>query len=412
MKVWIVNPYGELPSEGWREYRSFLIARALAAHGHEVTWWVSDFEHRSKQYRASGQLSDSLLPSGVRVIAVHSSSYKRNISLRRIRYELNYGEELARLAELEASPDLIVLGFPAIFTGNPIIAYRNKTGCKLVLDVIDMWPELFEVILPPKIRFLGKFIFYYLYKRRKQQISVCDGVIAVSKDYLKTVLQGQSKTIPSLISYWGLDISAYHAAKVNSDLDNMLREFKKKFSLVVVYAGTLGDAYDMDIIIAAIKRVQQKDMSIGFVVAGNGPRKADFEELAASSCVPLKYLGLLPATDLKTLYSNCDVGLMTYVAGSTVAMPIKLFDYTAAGLALLSSLGRDAGETIKGYRIGMNYLASDLNDFMEKLTTMSQNYDLVQIYKNNALHLSLSYDTKVQYDSYTKFLEAIVQTPT
>jgi len=408
MRVWIVNPYGELPGEGWREYRSFLIARALAAIGHKVTWWISDFEHRSKRYRASGQLLDPMLPVGVRVIAVHGSSYKSNISFERIRYELNFGKELARLAESEESPDLIILGFPAIFTGNPIIAYRNKVGCKLVFDVIDLWPELFEVILPRRIRFLGKFLFYPLYKRRAKQIGSCDGVVAVSHDYLQTAIQGQTKQMPKLISYLGIDISAYLATKINLSLDKSLAEFKKQFSLVAVYAGTLGDAYDMDIIISAIKCAQQKGLSIGFVVAGNGPRKTDFEDIAADPSAPLKYLGLLPATDMKTLYKNCDVGLISYVADSTVAMPVKLFDYTVGGLALLSSLGRDACDTINQHQIGLNYHASDLSDFMEKLTFMSQNIDLVRRYKSNSRQLALSYDTKIQYDNYASFLNEIV----
>lgn len=408
MKFWIVNPYGELPSEGWREYRSYLLARSLAAHGHQVTWWISDFEHRTKQYRFSGQLFDPLLPTGVRVFAVHSSSYKKNISIQRIKYELNFGIELARLAEKEQPPDLIILGFPAIFTGAPIIAYRNKIGCKLVFDVIDMWPELFEVVLPKRIRFLGKLLFYPLYRRRKIQTRISDGIVAVSQNYLQTVLKGQSKVIPSIISYLGIDINAYNAAKINPDLDRTLKNFKKKYSLVVVYAGTLGNAYDMDIIISAIKHAKQKCLSIGFVVAGNGPRKTDFEDMVADSSAPLKYLGLLPATDMKTLFDNCDVGLMSYVVDSTVAMPVKFFDYTVGGLALLSSLGRDAFDTINRYQIGLNYRALDLDDFMEKLTFMSQNIDLVRSYKRNARQLALSYDTKVQYDNYTIFLEKIV----
>jgi hypothetical protein len=123
--------------------------------------------------------------------------------------------------------------------------------------------------------------------------------------------------------------------------------------------------------------------------------------------VPLKYLGQLPAADMKTLYKNCDVGLISYVADSTVAMPVKLFDYTVGGLALLSSLGRDAYDTINQYQIGLNYHASDLDDFMEKLTFMSQNIDLVQVYKSNAQQLAFSYDAKIQYDKYALFLNEI-----
>ena len=43
-KVWIVNPYGALPTEGWLEYRSFKLARELISRGFEVTIWISKFE--------------------------------------------------------------------------------------------------------------------------------------------------------------------------------------------------------------------------------------------------------------------------------------------------------------------------------------------------------------------------------
>jgi hypothetical protein len=152
MLVWIVNPYGTLPSEGWREYRSLMLARALAEKGHEVTWWISDFEHRSKSYRGCGELYDPLLPKGVRVIGVHSTAYVRNISLQRIRYEINYGLELGRLAFKESAPDVIVMGDPALFFGAPVLAYQQRVGCKLVLDIIDLWPELFTLTLPKFLR--------------------------------------------------------------------------------------------------------------------------------------------------------------------------------------------------------------------------------------------------------------------
>ena len=47
-KVWIVNPYGTLPTEEWSEYRSFKLARELINREYEVTIWMSNFEHRKK----------------------------------------------------------------------------------------------------------------------------------------------------------------------------------------------------------------------------------------------------------------------------------------------------------------------------------------------------------------------------
>jgi Glycosyltransferase Family 4 len=256
LNIWIVNPYGALPSEGWREYRSFMLAKALAARGHKVTLWISDFVHRSKTYRTNGEIHDPLLPEGIRVIGVHSKPYRRNISWERIQYEASYGEEFARLAQAEIRPDIIVMGDPSLFFSKSILAYRQQVGCRLVLDVIDLWPELFSVALPKWLRPLSKLIFYPLYKRRSNLVRACDGVVAVSKDYLKAALKGQSDDMPNLVAYWGIDTQGYKNTPVNSELAAILQQFKSKFALTAVYAGTLGDAYDMDIIIAASERAK------------------------------------------------------------------------------------------------------------------------------------------------------------
>ena len=407
MKIWIVNPYGELPSEGWREYRSFMLAKALAARGHDVTWWISDFVHRSKKYRPSGELVEPALPPGARVISVHTTPYVSNISLARIRYEGNYGQEMARLGEKEARPDVIVMGDPSLFFSKPVLAYRNKVGCKLVLDVIDLWPELFEVALPKWLRPLGRLIFYPLYQRRNKLVRACDGVVAVSRDYLRIALQDQSETIPGLVAYLGIDNKGHAMAKVNSSLDAILKQFRTQFALTAVYAGTLGDAYDIDIVIAAVKRAKLMQLPIGFVVAGEGPRKLDMHTLAESHTSHFKFVGRLPASDMATLYANCDVGLMTYVVGSTVAMPVKFYDYLAGGVAILNSLGRDVGEIIENQRVGLNYQPSNLDDFMDKLLSMLRQPPELKTYKENASQLVSAYDTKIQYGTFSKFLESL-----
>jgi glycosyltransferase involved in cell wall biosynthesis len=405
MKIWIVNPYGSLPSEGWREYRSFMLAKALAARGHEVTWWISDFIHRSKTYRANGVLNDPLLPSGVRVIGVHSTSYARNISWARIQYEKNYGKELIRLAEAEKAPDLIVMGDPALFFGKSILAYRKAVGCKLVLDVIDLWPELFTVALPKWLQPMSRLIFYPLYQRRINLVSLCDGVVAVSRDYLKTALSGQENPIPNRVIYWGIDNSGHHAAAINKKLYDELNSFKSRFDLTAVYAGTLGDAYDMDIIIEAVKLSQAQNLKIGFVVAGDGPRKQSFVDMAGPYASNLKFVGALPASDMTTLYANSDVGLMTYVAGSTVAMPIKFFDYLVGGLAILNSLERDVREVIRDHEIGLNYIPENCNDFLEKLNTLAIDKQKLTLLKKNSEALAMSYDTRLQYEAFSEFIE-------
>lgn len=408
MKVWIVNPYGTLPSEGWREYRSSMLAKALASRGHEVTWWISDFEHRSKTFRARGVLHDSLLPHSVRVIGVHSKPYTKNISLKRIRYEMSYGKEFARLAEMEAIPDVIILGDPALFFAPPVVAYRDKAGCKLIIDVIDLWPELFSVTLPKSLQSFSWFIFSPLYKRREKLIETCDAVVAVSYDYLDTVLRTQTKNIPRQVAYLGIDLEKQRELPLNPSLNEKLRTFKSRFSLTAVYAGTLGDAYDMDLLLNAVRQTDTQNGNVGFLVAGDGPRKADI--MAASKRYPnsLLFLGALPPDDLKTLYANADVGLMTYLPGSTVAMPVKFFDYLSGGLAVLSSLQRDVGQAIDEHKVGLSYQPSNLENFLDCISFFKNNQQKLHETKSFSKKLAQKYDANTQHNIFVQFIEKVI----
>jgi glycosyltransferase involved in cell wall biosynthesis len=349
------------------------------------------------------------LPSGVRIISVNSTPYKSNISWARIKYEENYGRELVRLAQRESVPDIIVMGDPALFFGESVLAYRNAVGCTLVLDVIDLWPELFAVALPKWLRPMSWLIFYPLYLRRRNLLSVCDGVVAVSRDYLSTVLSGGEDSIPNMVVYWGIGDRGHSEVVVNRNLHNELLAFKARFDLTAVYAGTLGDAYDMDIILEAIKLSQAQDLSIGFVVAGDGPRKNSFLEVAAQYESHLKFVGGLPASDMAALYENSDVGLMTYVKDSTVSMPIKFYDYLVGGLAILNSLDRDVRDVIRDHEVGINYIPENRVDFLEKLKLLASDKERLRLLKSNSAALSKIYDAELQYGAFSEFIEMVRQ---
>jgi len=51
VEIWIANPFDNLPPEGGRPQRYWLMARAFARAGHRVTLWTSDFSHARKAPR-------------------------------------------------------------------------------------------------------------------------------------------------------------------------------------------------------------------------------------------------------------------------------------------------------------------------------------------------------------------------
>ena len=57
MTVWIQNPFDNLPCEGYRKQRYWLMAEAFARAGHSVVLWTSDFSHGAKAPTAAAKRS-------------------------------------------------------------------------------------------------------------------------------------------------------------------------------------------------------------------------------------------------------------------------------------------------------------------------------------------------------------------
>ena len=90
------------------------------------------------------------------------------------------------------------------------------------------------------------------------------------------------------------------------------------------------------------------------------------------------------------------------------SMPIKAFDYFAAGLPLINSLGMDLGNLINDFSLGLNYKAGDADDLFQKIIYFNNNRDLIKKMRQNCLNISNRFDTSKIYLDYVKFCEDVV----
>ena len=81
MRFWVNTPFDTLPGEGCRPMRYWLLCRALAAAGHEVVLWSSDFHHVTKTRRP---LEPVYVADGFQVRLIPTRPYRSNVSLRRV----------------------------------------------------------------------------------------------------------------------------------------------------------------------------------------------------------------------------------------------------------------------------------------------------------------------------------------
>ena len=399
MNIWIVNPYGTLPSEGWREYRSSMLARALVERGHHPTWFLSNFEHRSKSFRKE-VYADPALP-GVTICCLPAKAYDRNISVGRIRYERSFGRAFAAASKKLPKPDAIILAEPSLFFGGPVWRYAENYDVPLIIDILDLWPEMFALAAPKPIRPLAAPLLAPLYARRRKLLRKATGVVGCTAGYANIARAVTDRPVDTF--YLGVNVAEVQATM--QDIPDRLR-LPAFDGLTCVYAGTLGDAYDIPSLAAAVEALA----SIGrvqLVVAGDGPERPRLEQLAQQYPRTLTFLGKIPPHDLGAIYAQAQIGLCSYAPGSAVEMPVKLFDYLAAGLGFITSLDGEI-RTLIDAGAGVHCRPGDPAALVETLTDLAASPERVTAMQRVAANYGERFDQRQQHGAFSAFVERLV----
>ena len=372
MLVWIQNPFDNLPPEGFRKQRYWMMAEAFVRAGHEVVYWTSDFSHARKKLRSCevAELRD------FEVRLIPTPPYSKNVSLARIRSHRAYAKEWLRLARETERPDLIVTSAPTLSAALAALGLGRMFGVKVVVDVQDAWPETFERLAPRGFRWLAHLLLApwrmdaqsMIYRKADLVTGVCDRYRELTgrKDYYR--------------AYLGIEVPRV----------DFNAEAQRHGEIRLVYAGGLGKTYDLKTLVKAVEA--NREMTLD--VAGFG----DF----SCNCPRVKFHGALSAPDLQRLFSTCDMGVVPMNGDSCVGLPNKIFDYAAAGLGIVSSLGGESAELLKRYRCGTTYNPGDvasLTAAIRKATTLARGASRTMC--------AAEFDARVIYDAYVSHVIAL-----
>jgi glycosyltransferase involved in cell wall biosynthesis len=411
-KVWILNPYGTLPSEGWRSTRTVLLARTLVEFGFDVTWFLSAFCHSVKRTRSSETSPAEEL--GIKIRFVKACSYSKNISFRRVLSEALFAARLLRNCRAEQlCPDVIIAGHATLFSGMAAALLARYYRVPLVIDMFDLWPEVFHLALPKRLQVLAPFVFGPLYLWRKMIFRQADAVIALASINLEVASAIAEKASPErcILVYEGID------ASVGPGTSEPLEFLPATVSVAqggatpvrVVYAGTFGEGYDIGTIVAAAGVLKKRGVAVAIILAGDGPGRAMLEAAIASDpSLNLVYVGRLSPQQLSRLYRDSQVGLCTYSPGSTVAMPCKVYDYLSGGLAIVSSLPGELAEFLAEKQIGLQYQSGSAESLADAIGELVADPVRLDVFRNHARSQAPQFDRRVQYSKVVRLLDDLV----
>ncbi|MBR4893600.1 MAG: glycosyltransferase family 4 protein [Kiritimatiellae bacterium] len=382
MNVWIINPFDNLPSEGYRPMRFWLMAESFARHGANVVYWTSDFSHANKKKRVK---THEVFPP-FKVVELPALEYKRNVSFKRIRSHLKLAKDFARIARLKKASgelpelDLIVASSPPLSLVREAHRFAREVGAKVIVDVMDAWPETFERIVP-------KWMLWSIRQMAKINYLQAAAITTVAKRYCDLVrAYGYSGDVR--LFYHGIELSK-EAPQIKSVVS----------SLKVVYAGSLGRSYDLA---TAIKAIGQMKGAAVLDIAGKGEREEELKKLAESLPQGLvRFHGYLPKDDLDALLRSADIGLVPMDGASCVGVPYKFADYAKYALPIASSLGGESAELLKSFGAGAEYAFGDADSLEKALFEIAE--DLTSFKAASLKMAEEKLDAAKIYDEYVRF---------
>lgn len=375
MRVWLINTSEPLPIDDSdvRLRRVGILAKLLAESGHEVLWWTSTFDHWHKRHRFAED-TDVAVGDNYHLRLLNGPGYRRNISLGRIRDHYVIGRKFKALSRTEPSPDVILCSLPTLDTSVEAVRFGKETGVPVVLDIRDLWPDVFVEMTPSWARPLMRPALRPMFKMSR---TACADAFAISGNSAAFVQWGLCRGNRSRTEY---DQDFPFGYVVRTPSDNQRTEAKKFWTNlgvgarsdlpVICFFGAIGYHFDLETVIQTARRIRHR-REVQFVFCGVGDR-LDFYREMANDCPNVVFPGWVNGSQIWTLMQMSSFALAPYVSNANFENNLtnKPIEYMSGGLPILTSLKRGTlHELIRENACGESY-GNDPRSLEDKLCAL------------------------------------------
>lgn len=339
----------------------------LAAEGDESVIYVPT-PTRNVREGVEWKRKEVLCDGKMVVKRFHMYGEGKNPVLRALRYcfcELAYMHHLLwdkyDVAFIDSTPPIQGLKLPIV---------RLFRKCPVVYNAQDLFPDtLSGTGLAKKGGLLWKIGSWVA----RVTFNNTDKIIAISEDIKRTLVE--EKGIPAdkvVVVYNWVDSDA--VVPIAKEENPLFEEFglnREKFH--VVYAGNLGNAQNINIVVDAAARLRDNE-NVEFVVFGSGGLENDIRaRIEAEGLKNLRLLPLQPVERVKYVYSLGDVCLVSCKEGlGGSAMPSKTWSILSCGRPVLANF--DEGELqmiLTKNQLGVFTKAGDLEGFVDAISQLA-----------------------------------------
>jgi glycosyltransferase involved in cell wall biosynthesis len=242
--------------------------------------------------------------------------------------------------------DGVVWYAPSIFHGPLVSALKKSSACKSYLIIRDIFPEW-----ALDMGLMGRGLPYRFFDAvARYQYSVAD-IIGIqtpgNRRYFDDWLEQLGRKL-EVLQNW-LDNPSQ--SKCSIRVSQTVLAGRK----VLVYAGNMGVAQGMDILLDLAEKLRSRP-DIGFLFVGRGSEAARLKASAQSRQLDnVVFFDEIDPDEIPDLYAQCDAGIVALDSRhKSHNIPGKFLSYMQSGLPVLANInaGNDLAQMIRDERVG------------------------------------------------------------
>lgn len=306
------------------------------------------------------------------------------------------------------SADVVIATSPQFFCGIAGLLLAKSMKKPFVLDLRDLWPESIETVGAVRNRYALKVLTgmeHWMYRGAVH-------IVTVGPGYEEKL---RERKVPddriSIVSN-GVDLSAF---KTNVPVDQIRAKYNIPINaFICCYSGTIGMACGLDAVLAAAQKLQsdRPDHPAYFVFAGDGARRAELEQSAASQNIRnVVFTGLIAKKAVPELLSACNAALV-YLEDQPLfrtVMPSKIFEAAAMSKPIVIGVPGYSAQKVVECGAGLAVKSGDITALCQAIHSLRDNSDLCRKMGEAAYqHLAEPYQWDNLARQYLTVLERIV----
>lgn len=403
MKIWLLRASETMPVVNSRQrlLRMGMLAEELSKRGHQITWFSNTFNHFKKEqlYKKDTVVK---VKENYKIELIYAKGYKKNISVSRIINHKVIAKKFKKKAKKMEKPDLIYASFPTIDYAEEAVKYGKKHNIPVIVDVRDLWPDIFNHNLPKKLRLLASPYIRYMDYKTKRIMRDAFAINSISEAMLEWGLKkgNREKGKYDRFFYIGYD-KKENVEKYEKE--NIID--KEKFN--ISFFATINNQFDYEKIIELSKELEKKDKDVVINICGDGPKFKGIEEMAKEQS-NIKLLGWVGEEELNYILQNSKIGLAPYKNTFDFQMSVsnKFGEYISYGLPIAITSEGYMKKLIEENKCGIS--TQNMEEMCNYIINLKNNTEEYKKTKENAIKLyEESFVAEKIYKELADYLEKI-----